>query len=239
MKTPAVVLLPGLHGTGELFGRFVGAAPQDIQTISVDYPANGSSFDDLELIAREKVVDPCIVLAESFSGPIGVRIASDERVRALVLCSSFARSPSQLGRLAISALFVIPFPAFLIRLFLSGAEADSSLTTAVQTAVRRLPANTVARRIREVARADEIRRLKALRKPILYLRGTRDLLMSERSWNAIKRIRPDARIARIQGPHMLRQASPRECWSAILSFLEESAASATSAHKGSKEGSRG
>jgi pimeloyl-ACP methyl ester carboxylesterase len=221
MKTPDLLLLPGLHGTSELFARFVSAAPKGMRTIPVDYPANLSSFDDLEDIARDKLADPCIVLAESFSGPIGVRVASDDRVRALVLCGSFVRSPSRAGRFAIAPLFSIPFPAFVIQLLLSGRRADPSLVTGVQTALRRLPGSVVARRIQEVARAEESERVQSLRKPILYLRGTDDLLVSERSCKDLERIRPDARIVRISGPHMLLQVSPHECWRAILNFVEE------------------
>jgi pimeloyl-ACP methyl ester carboxylesterase len=167
MTPPSLLLLPGLHGTSELFARFVNAAPGNIKTIPVDYPAGLWSFDDLEPFAREKLVDPSVVLAESFSGPIGVRIASDDRVRALVLCSSFVSSPSRVGRLAIAPLFALPIPAFILRILLSGLHCDPTLVTDVQMVLRRLPRATVARRIREVAQADERQRAQDLHKPIL------------------------------------------------------------------------
>jgi pimeloyl-ACP methyl ester carboxylesterase len=221
MTTPSLLLLPGHHGTTELFAPFLNAAPKNIKTIPVDYPGERWSFDDLESFAREKLVDPCVVLAESFSGPIGVRIASDDRVRALVLCSSFVSSPSRVGRLAIAPLFSLPFPAFIIRILLSGRHADPTVVTGVQTALRRLPGGVVARRIRQVARADERQRARDLHKPILYLRGLRDNVVSERSWQELSQVRPDARIARILGPHMLLQVSPEECWRAIMKFVDE------------------
>jgi pimeloyl-ACP methyl ester carboxylesterase len=225
MIPPTVILLPGLHGTSELFTSFMAAAPQGIRITAVDYPSNEASIEVLERVVRDRLVDPCIIVAESFSGLIGARTAMDDRVKALILCNSFLRSPFLpiLGYLAIAPVFSIPLPSFLIRIFLSGRR-DRSLVASVQCVVGRLPASILARRVREVSRADERETVKALRKPILYLRGANDLLVSERSWKDLERIRPDARIVRIQGPHMLLQVSSSECWRAILQFVKESVA---------------
>ena len=65
-RVTTAVLLPGLDGTGDLFDVFVAHAPHDVECI-----------------------------AESFSGPIGVRLAArfPERVTRLVLCNSFVTPP--------------------------------------------------------------------------------------------------------------------------------------------------
>jgi pimeloyl-ACP methyl ester carboxylesterase len=149
MTTISAVLLPGLHGTSELLRPFIAASPPGIRTIAVDYPENESSIDRLGLFARERLPDSCIVIAESFSGPIGVRLATDRRVRALVLCSSFVSSPSMqaLRYLAITPLFSIPLPGFVIRTLLSGRSADPAIVTAVQTVMRRLAPTVIAERV--------------------------------------------------------------------------------------------
>jgi pimeloyl-[acyl-carrier protein] methyl ester esterase len=226
MTASTAVLLPGLDGTGELFAPFVAAAPQGIRTIIVSYPTNESSVEVLELRVREKLTDECIVIAESFSGPIGVRVAADARVQALILCNSFVTSPLMpvLRLLAFAPLFAIPVPKFVLRFFLLGNRGSPSLAESARSALRRLPPSVVARRVRQVFQTDERKAARTLSKPILYLRGVGDNLVSESSWKELHMIRPDAEIVRIQGPHMLLQVSPAECWQAILSFLEKSAA---------------
>jgi pimeloyl-[acyl-carrier protein] methyl ester esterase len=223
----SAVLLPGLDGTGELFAPLVAAAPRGISTIVVDYPTGETSIEVLERRAREKLTNRCIVVAESFSGPIGVRVAADDRVRALILCNSFISSPipPALRHLVVAPLFAVSPPAFVLRFLLLGRNAHPTLVQTAQSALRRLPASVVAHRIRQVFRTDEQSTVRFLRKPILYLRGLSDNLVSERSWRDLQAVRPDAEIVRIPGPHMLFQVSPAECWQAILRFVEESAAS--------------
>jgi pimeloyl-ACP methyl ester carboxylesterase len=224
MAIHTAVLLPGLDGTGDLFGPFVRAAPEGIDTIVVDYPIHEASIELLERRAREKLVNGCIVIAESFSGPIAVRVAVDPRVQALVLCNSFIRSPISplLRYFPIAPLLAIPLPKFVLRSFLLGQQASPALLEATTRAIRRVPANTVAQRIRQVLQTNEHSTVQSLSKPILYLRGLADNLVSENSWKILQQLRPDARIVRLNGPHMLLQTSPQECWEAIAKFADES-----------------
>ena len=226
MAVITAVLLPGLDGTGELFTPFVAAAPLGISTIVVNYPTSKASIDVLERRAREKLTDRCIVIAESFSGPIGVRVAADDRVKALILCNSFINSPilPALRHLVIAPLFGIPVPTFVLRFLLLGQMANPVLVESARSALRRLPAGIIAHRVRQVLQTEERSTIRSLRKPVLYLRGLSDNLVSERSWRDLQTIRPDAKIVRIRGPHMLFQVSPAECWKAIERFVEESAA---------------
>lgn len=122
------LLLPGLHGTAELFEPFCSAAPKGTRLIPVAYPPNEASFDTLEHYARKELTDRCVVVAESFSGPIGVRIADDKRVQALILCNSFISNPHSplLRYLSVAPLFAFPFPAFVIRMLLSGRRKIQS-----------------------------------------------------------------------------------------------------------------
>ncbi len=225
MTIGTAVLLPGLHGTGDLFAPFVDAAPRGINTVVVDYPIDELSIEVLERRARGKLSNHCIVIAESFSGPIGVRIAADARVRALVLCNSFISSPvfPSLRHLAIAPLFGIPLPKFLIRSVLLSRQASPILLENTHRAIRSIPASVIAGRIRQVLRTDEQTTVRALGKPILYLRGLSDCLVSENNWKHLQRIRPDAQIIRINGPHMLLQTSPNECWKAIVTFAQATA----------------
>jgi len=223
MKTITAVLLPGLDGTGELFAPFVAAASQGISTVVVDYPMSKASIDVLDRRARERLTDRCIVIAESFSGPIGVRVAEDDRVQALVLCNSFINSPFLPASryFVIPPLFAMPIPEFILRFLLLGRESNPALVASLRSALVRLPANVLVHRVRQVLQTDERARVRSVRKPVLYLRGMDDNLVSERSWRELQAIRPDAEISRIRGLHMILQASPAECWVAIQKFVAE------------------
>jgi len=226
MAIHAAVLLPGLDGTGDLLGPFIRAAPQGIDTIVVNYPTHEASIQLMMQHAREKLVNRCIVIAESFSGPIGVRVAVDARVQALVLCNSFVKSPiSRLLRyFPFAPLITIPPPKFVLRSVLLGRQANPAFIETTRAAIRRVPKRVVAQRIRQILQTNEKTTIRSLPKPILYLRGVHDALVSEKSWNDLHEIRPDAQIARIEGPHMLLQTSPHECWEAIVKFVDESIA---------------
>ncbi|HET9132190.1 MAG TPA: hypothetical protein VFO86_14640 [Terriglobia bacterium] len=215
------LLLPGLDGTGDLFTPLVDYAPKNVHSVVVRYPVDETSIDAFERIARSKLIAPCIIIAESFSGPIGVRIASDPRVRALVLCNSFVTSPMPLAfrHVAVAAFFSIPLPHFVLRSLLLGSHASPGLVQSAQHAIRRVPPNVLATRVQEVFRTDERPALQALTKPILYLRGSEDFIVSNKCWTDLKAVRPDASIVSIKGPHLLLQTSPRECWDAIAVFL--------------------
>jgi len=226
MKALSVVLLPGLDGTGDLFQPFIASTPSGIEPIVVEYPITQSSIDFLEDRVREKLTEQCVVVAESFSGPIAVRVATDARVRALVLCNSFVNSPFPpwLRHFMVAPLFSVPPPRLLIRSALLGADASPLLVDQVQAVIRRLPAALVAERVRQVLETDERRTVRVLAKPVLYLRGLRDNLVSQRSWKDLATVRPDAEIAQIEGPHLLLQVRPDECWRAIMKFALKSAA---------------
>src|SRR4051812_4389167 len=98
MPPSSLILLPGLHGTADLFLPLLAAIPPDLPTRIISYPTHEPlSYDDLlRLIDTQLSNEESIVLiAESFSGPLALRYAAmhPARVRAVILCASFIRSP--------------------------------------------------------------------------------------------------------------------------------------------------
>lgn len=219
----SAVLLPGLDGTGKLFAPLIAAAPVQVQCAVVDYPRHDANVEILSQHVRQRMTGPCILIAESFSGPIAVRVASDSRVEALILCNSFVSPPvlPALRHFFIPAFFKLPRPSSILGLLLLGRHADAELVDRAQRAIREVSADVLAQRVRETLMTDERETLRSLRKPILYLRGTNDRLLWERSWKEILNIRPDAKVVSIGGPHLLLQTLPTECWRAILGFIGE------------------
>jgi pimeloyl-[acyl-carrier protein] methyl ester esterase len=77
-----LVLLPGLDGTGKLFAAFVRALGAGVESRVVGYsPDEPLGYEELELKVRAQLpLDRSyVLLGESFSGPIAMRIAARAR----------------------------------------------------------------------------------------------------------------------------------------------------------------
>src|SRR5882724_3945896 len=76
---PTLVLLPGLDGTGKLFADFIKVLGSRVSTMVVAYPSDHPlGYDELEELVRSALPQnrSFVVLGESFSGPIAIRIAA-------------------------------------------------------------------------------------------------------------------------------------------------------------------
>ena len=73
----ALVLLPGMDGTGDLFAPLLSALPPALRTIVVRYPCDRP----LGYAGRTRGPkdQPFVLLGESFSGPIAAAIAAARR----------------------------------------------------------------------------------------------------------------------------------------------------------------
>src|SRR5687768_13243658 len=89
-----LVLLPGLDGTGSLFGPLLAQLPETLIPVVVKYPPDQVLYyEQLFPHIREVMPwdQPFILLAESFSGPMAIKFAAEQsaNIHALVLVSSF------------------------------------------------------------------------------------------------------------------------------------------------------
>jgi pimeloyl-ACP methyl ester carboxylesterase len=218
-----ILLLPGLDGTGRLFKRFIAAAPSDISIKPVPLPVDTPEYARLieRLISIVPSDDATILLAESYSGPLAVRLAERQRVRALIFCNSFLSAPRPRlpGWLVRPGLLRLALHPFLLRRYLVGPDADEELVREVAAGIASVPADILAGRFRLLLDVDEAASFSRCSCPVLYLRGTHDRLVSEASWRRMGTIRP-LTVAEVAGPHLLLQANPSGAWKAIVSFLE-------------------
>ena len=95
---PLLVLLPGLDGTGQLFAGFVRVLGTGVETQVLSYPKEKPlGYQELEALARASLPTDraFVVLGESFSGPIAIRIAADppSGLVGVILCGTFVRNP--------------------------------------------------------------------------------------------------------------------------------------------------
>lgn len=93
-----LVLLPGVDGTGELFGPLIAALNGQVRTLVVRYPTDEAlSYLELQRQVHDLLPEgePFFLLGESFSGPVAISIAAEKPVglQGGILGASFLRNP--------------------------------------------------------------------------------------------------------------------------------------------------
>jgi pimeloyl-[acyl-carrier protein] methyl ester esterase len=219
---PPSILLPGLDGTGDLFTNLLGAAspewPLRVMPLPDDRPRG---YHELaESIVPRLPQEPFAIIAESFSGPLAVLLASRSRcVSAVVLCASFVRPPLPAWFAALPDVFWRrPPPTFAIQLFMTGG--DRRLAGAVRDAIRKTKSAVLATRANASLTVNVSAELANLRQPVLYLRAARDRLVPGACGAEICKLQRRAELLNIDGPHLLLQARAKESWVRIATFLE-------------------
>src|SRR5450830_78344 len=223
-----LILLPGMDGTARLFQRFDAAlrAQTTIDTQAIAYPAAPLDYAALEAFVRKRLPQdrPFVVLAESFSGPLGAALRADPPpgMQALILCCSFVRNPRP-GLASLRYLLgAIPFsnmPGIALRQALLAPYATPALQAELSSALAQVPAHVLRQRLRAVLTVDASAAFALGSLPVLYLRALHDRLVPSLSALHIMQLAPGTQVVDIAAPHMLLQAAPQAGASAIATFI--------------------
>jgi pimeloyl-[acyl-carrier protein] methyl ester esterase len=224
-----LVFLPGLDGTGLSFEPLRPFLPSDIDLTVVRYPADRLlSFDDTVECAADQIPagEAKVVLAESFSGPVAVRLLSSGRVRAkcLILCCTFVRPPRplllQMGKLLpLSYLMRIPVPEFILRRMLGGDDLYELRRPLYDRIRKEVPSEILAHRLRVLSDLDVSPCLRSLSLPCCYIQATEDWIVPPRCLSPFREALSNLYVRHVRGPHTILQARPEECLSIIEEFL--------------------
>jgi pimeloyl-ACP methyl ester carboxylesterase len=223
--TPHLVLLPGLDGTGELFAPLLQALGNGFPTSIVRYGAE-LTFDEYVESAGKALPDGCVLIAESFSGPVAIALAARHpgKIRCLVLCATFAVSPFR--TLLRAAQFVpkllfrptLLLPSIVSHFCFSGASI--SIRPSPVAVVSTIPPAIMRARLACLAATDVRPLLPRVAAPVLYLRASNDRIVSSRRSLELTSLLPNVKVTEIDGPHLLLQARPRECAAAITDLVQ-------------------
>jgi pimeloyl-[acyl-carrier protein] methyl ester esterase len=168
------------------------------------------------------------LIAESFSGPMAIRVAATAPVPpcALVLCASFARCP--VGPLSATILrgvggllFRLRPPEWFVRRYLLGADAPGQLMQDFYRALASVSAPVLRSRLDVLLRVNVVSELAALPVPVLYIRGSQDRLVGAQSLRVIEECCSGVKIETVNAPHLVLQREPVRCVQLIERYLDE------------------
>jgi pimeloyl-[acyl-carrier protein] methyl ester esterase len=222
-----VVLLPGMDGSGALFEDFVSElkARSIVVSYPVDQPLGYRELEEL-VLASLPSNESFIVLAESFSGPIAISLATRQlpQLRAVVLVCSFAKLPLAFPVALRKFLASLPFwraPAPVAASALMGRFSSRTAEAKLKRAIRTVGSDVWKARLRAVLAVDTTASLCRIHVPLLYLRASEDRVVFRSASALISEHLPAAKVVEVEGPHFLLQAKPRESAAEVRAFANE------------------
>jgi pimeloyl-[acyl-carrier protein] methyl ester esterase len=219
-----VLVLPGLDGTGlllEEFARLIGAE-HHVEVIA--YPGDLATYGSLETWLETRLPqEEFAMVAESFSGPLAIRIASQnpKYLKATVLVATFARRPRPVS----SALFAIArlFPYFQRIVaqaslpFVVGRERPENFVSVYESALQGLAWPILVNRVQSVLQIDVRELLTHVRSPVAYIIARNDRLVPA---HISREFEPYCRLFQsIDAPHFVLQTKPFIAAKIVLDFL--------------------
>lgn len=225
-SAPLLLVLPGMDGSGLLHDAFIAAMQPRFPTRVVAYPSDKVlDYHGLQEWLRPQLPTGgnWVLLGESFSGPLAIRVAAEQPsgLSGLVLCASFVSSPQPWFASMHGALRLpLPMlPARALMPLMMGRWTTAEWTAREQQALDRLHPAVARARLQQVLRADEREALCRVRCPVLYLQASHDRLVPPHNWQLISRLAADATCKRLRGPHFLLQAVPEDAAAAVCDFI--------------------
>lgn len=227
---PKLILLPGMDGTGNLYTDFIDALPDVFETEVLRYPTD--HFLTYEQLARfvgsvASDGEPFVLVAESFSTPLAIQLAATKppALKGVVICAGFITSPVHgwlrpLYSLLSPVMFYGALPEFVAKYLLVGPNASRSLLVALRVAVSSVKPRVLSARLQAVLKCDSRAELEQVAVPILYLQAEYDRLVGESCFKEIQRIRPQAAVTVIAGPHLLMQSEPQKTADCVMEFAK-------------------
>lgn len=222
----AIVILPGLDGTGTLLDGFCGVlGALGVQASTVAYPLDRPvDYGELEPLVRAQLptAGSFILLGESFSGPLAIRIAADPPpgLAGLVLSTTFARTPVRgVSPLAPLARYApARWPMVLLSWLLLGRWASPRVQEQLGVALRSVKPAVLRARAAAALGVDVSGLLGSVSVPVLQLVASDDRLLARSASVRIAAHLPACKTVEITGPHLLLQAATHPSAETVARF---------------------
>lgn len=210
-----IVVLPGLDGTGTLYQELAEQLAPDYQLQVIAYPLDQQwgYAQLLDFIRPQLPQAPYVLLAESFSGPLGIMLASEQPVqlKALVLCCTFGRNPLPAIKGLASAVDKLPWNELVhhwTALWLQGRFASAQLSALLEAALTMVPEHVIKHRAKQTLQVDVLDKFSRLTLPLMYLQAQQDRLIWAFNASTLLQHNPAMKLVRLDAPHFLLQAIP-------------------------------
>ena len=221
-----LLLLPGFDGTGELFSPLVAALDDTFVVQTVRYTDSrtltGYQTTVLEACPTD---DPVIVVAESFSGPIGLQFLANAPANVIggVFSATFAKPPLALiislaEKLRLASLTIPAVSEQILRWFCLNGVSDLSLIRDITTVVRRVGGRTVQSRLAALNAMDATPVLSEIRAPLMTIAAGNDRGIRQRYMKPSLDAPAHRQHVTVDGPHLLLQTRAEQVAAAIHAF---------------------
>jgi pimeloyl-[acyl-carrier protein] methyl ester esterase len=228
-----IVVLPGLDGTGTLYQQLARqlAPAYELQVIAYPLDQLWGYSELLDYIRPQLPQSPYLLLAESFSGPLGIILAAEKphHLKALVLCCTFGRNPLPAIKGLASAVDKLPWNELVHQwtaLWLQGRYASPQLSALMGNALMMVPEQVIKHRAKQSLQVDVLTEFATLTLPLMYLQARQDRLIWAFNAKTLKKLQPDMQLVRLDAPHFLLQAIPDQAAWQLQLFIEEDLVSA-------------
>jgi pimeloyl-[acyl-carrier protein] methyl ester esterase len=233
-----VVILPGLDGTGTLLTEFKNALSLHFDVQVITYPTLEplSYAQLLEYVEERLPARHFILIGESFSGPLALRVSEQKPagMQGLVLGASFARlgvdgplkAALRFAHMTMTPFMGTRFARALTPQLLSPLLLGRWTTPEWRRRLRKMLAlvapRVLAARVGEALAVDLVEAGVKPGHPLLYLRASADRLIPPTAADDVARLSPAVEIKNVEAPHFLFQVAPELCAQAIRDFAIES-----------------
>ena len=221
-----VVLLPGFDGTGLLMQGFARVLADRFTVWTIAYPCDQAyDYDALTKYVLERLPDDeYILIGESFSGPLVLRIAAENPpgLMGVVLGASFARLDLPFKMIVSSLAKMISVrrvPMMVLNSLLMGGQSTPDQRALLREALKRVSPHVLTARLKAALSVDLIHADLTVSKPLLYLRATEDKLIPKNAANWIALVAGNRCIREVRAPHFLFQTAPEECRRILIDCL--------------------
>lgn len=220
------ILLPGLHGSDKLYSELITQLGIKDSAQSICYPEDiAQSYSSLYqwLTIHVDFTSPKIIIAESFSTPLALRLAANfpDTVRAVICAGGFCSSPisTAFALLPLRPLFMLKPPLMAIQHFLLGEEASEDSVKALQAILHGVPSHIISQRIRSVLALNAADTANIGNTPALLLQAQDDNIIPWETQNQLENHLPSAEVHWLDSPHLLFQTHPKKSAKIIQTFL--------------------
>jgi pimeloyl-ACP methyl ester carboxylesterase len=220
-----------MDGTGELFQPFVEAIGSRARCTICAYPTHTSlDYDQLSKLVERRIPrsEPWVIVAESFSGPVAVKIAAanPRGLKGVILCASFVKNPFPLVAPVMNiaaglGILRISPPEWVLRWLLLGPHASERLIAMSKQAIQKVSPEVLAYRVRMALSVDVSRPFQAIRVPVAYIAGKMDQLFSASALSELQCLKPAIKVVSIDAPHFILQTQPQSAAALVLVLVTQ------------------